>query len=492
MNKRLLNFAEYLKEELKINLTNKKFKASLEALLLVADGAIHDYCNGDKPKKYGAVINELMEMDGYADVILYNVAATLLSGMEKSELRNLKEGGDMPKIKLTVKTINPSTLRVYLVEDKMYTTDVKLTKDEQILPNDQFKIVNVPGETGAMEASELLIKISEKNTEDTIAGVQDGKTQVKQINAIKSNKSKFSLSQVNGGYNPMIVAILIPPVDGIGTGAKLAAKAPYIEASGSSATEVQFKTEALVKRDSKFKTESAELEAGFAESVAKEIEDKIENAKKEAIKKLGPDAKFDMKISKLEVLSSASNAWGTEKIEPAEEMDFDSPSRTTTTNTEKNDDLAKKRAESFEEAIITILKEKKVLGKDAELSKKWKVTDTGGKTDQYNMDNKTGKPAGQFVEVRMNLEAKGNKTEPGEMSAYLKYTRMELGASFTAGGGGEDFLNMDGWDFSRPKYTRKGPFKNIDFGDSLDFSGLPWWLKKRKGQGGRDRIGGRS
>jgi hypothetical protein len=492
MNKRLLNFAEYLKEELKINLTNKKFKASLEALLLVADKAIDNYCNGDKPKKYGAVINELMEMDGYADVILYNVAATLLSTMEKSELKNLKEGGVMPTIRLTVKTINPSTLSVYLVEDKMYTTDVKLTKDEQILPNDQFKIVNVPGEAGAMEASELLIKISEKNTEDTIAGVQDGKTQVKQINAIKGYKSKFSLAQVNGGYNPMTVAILIPPVDGIGTGAKLAAKAPYIEASGSSATEIPFKTTASVKRDSKFKTESAELEAGFAESVAKEIEDKIENAKKEAVEKLGPDAKFDMKISKLEVLSSASNAWGTEKIDPTEEMDFDAPSRTTTTNTEKNDDLAKKRAESFEEAIITILKEKKVLGKDVELSKKWKVTDTGGKTDQYNIDNKTGKPAGQFVEVRMDLNAQGVKTEPGEMSAYLKYTRMELGASFTAGGGGEDFLNMDGWDFSRPKYTRKGPFKNIDFGPSLDFSGLPWWLKKRKGQGGRDWIGGRS
>jgi len=492
MNKRLLNFAEYLKEELKINLTNKKFKASLEALLLVADKAIDNYCNGDKPKKYGAVINELMEMDGYADVILYNVAATLLSTMEKSELKNLKEGGVMPTIRLTVKTINPSILSVYLVEDKMYTTDVTLTKDEQILPNDQFKIVNVPGEAGAMEASELLIKISEKNTEDTIAGVQDNKTQVNQINAIKGYKSKFSLAQVNGGYNPMTVVILIPPVNGIGTGAKLAAKAPYIEASGTSATEIPFKTEALVKRDSKFKTESAELEAGFAESVAKEIEDKIENAKKEAIKKLGPDAKFDMKISKLEVLSSASNAWGTEKIDPTEEMDFDAPSRTTTANTEKNDDLAKKRAESFEEAIINILKEKKVLGKDAELSKKWKVTDTGGKTDQYNIDNKTGKPAGQFVEVRMNLEAKGDRTEPGDLSAYLKYTRMELGASFIAGGGGEDFLNMDGWDFSRPKYTRKGPFKNIDFGDSLDFSGLPWWLKKRKGQGGRDRIGGRS
>jgi hypothetical protein len=96
MNKRLLNFAEYLKEELKINLTNKKFKASLEALLLVADKAIDDYCNGDTPKKYGAVINELMEMDGYADVILYSVAATLLSTMEKSELKNLKEGGVMP------------------------------------------------------------------------------------------------------------------------------------------------------------------------------------------------------------------------------------------------------------------------------------------------------------------------------------------------------------------------------------------------------------
>jgi hypothetical protein len=493
MNKRLLNFAEYLKEELKINLTNKKFKASLEALLLVADGAIHDYCNGDKPKKYGAVINELMEMDGYADVILYNVAATLLSTMEKSELKNLKEGGVMPKVRLTVKTINPSILSVYLVEDKMYTTDVTLTKDEQILPNDQFKIVNVPGEAGAMEASELLIKISEKNTEDTIAGVQDGKTQVNQINAIKGYKSKFSLAQVNGGYNPMTVAILIPPVDGIGTGAKLAAKAPYIEASGTSATEIPFKTTASVKRDSKFKTESAELEAGFAESVAKEIEDKIENAKKEAIKKLGPDAKFDMKISKLEVLSSASNAWGTEKIDPTEEMDFDAPSRTTTTNTEKNDDLAKKRAESFEEAIITILKEKKVLGKDVELSKKWKVTDTGGKTDQYNIDNKTGKPAGQFVEVRMNIEASGVKSEPGQLSAYLEYTTIELGASFYAGGGGgEDFLNIEEWDFTRPKYTRKGPLKNIDFGKSLDFSGLPWWLKKRKGGGGRDWIGGRS
>jgi hypothetical protein len=281
-------------------------------------------------------------------------------------------------------------------------------------------------------------------------------------------------------------------VDGAGTGAKLAAKAPYIEALGTSDTEVPFKTSDSIKRDSKFKTESAELETGFAEDVAKEIEDKIENAKKEAIKKLGPDAKFDMKISKLEVLSSASNVWGTEKLEPAEEMDFDDPSRTTTTNTEKNDDLAKKRAESFEEAIINILKEKKVLGRDAELSKKWKVTDTGGKTDQYNTENKTGKPAGQFVEVRLDLKAEGVKAEPGQLSAYLKYTSIELGASFSAGGGGEDFINIDGWDFTRPKYTRKGPLKNIDFGKSLDFSGLPWWLKKRKGQGGRDWIGGRS
>lgn len=491
MNKRLLNFAEYLKEELKINLTNKKFKASLEALLLVADGAIHDYCNGDKPKKYGAVINELMDMDGYADVILYSVAATLLSTMEKSEIKNLKEGGAMPKIRLTVKTRSDNR-STFLKKDEMYTSDVNLTDDEQIIPNDQFKVVNVPGEAGAMEASELLIKLTEKNTEDLIAGVEDGKFQVKQINAIKSIKNKLVLGQVNGATNPMTVVIIIPPVGGIGTGAKLAAKAPYIEASGTSATEVPFRTTASVKRDSKFKTESAELETGFAESVAKEIEDKIENAKKEAIKKLGPDAKFDMKISKLEVLSSASNAWGTEKIEPTEEMDFDAPSRTTTTNTEKNDDLAKKRAESFEEAIINILKEKKVLGKDAELFKKWKVTDTGGKTDQYNIDNKTGKPAGQFVEVRMDLKAEGVKAEPGQLSAYLQYTSIELGAMFTAGGGGEDFLNMDGWDFSRPKYTRKGPFKNIDFGPSLDFSGLPWWLKKRKGQGGRDWIGGRS
>ena len=144
MNKRLLNFAEYLKEELKLDLTNKKFKASLEALLLVADQAIHDYCNGPTKKKYGAVINELMDMDGYADIILYSVAATLLSTMEKSELKNLKEGGVIPKVRLTVRTRseNRSTL---LKEGEMYTSDVKLTKDEQILPNDQFKIVNVPG-----------------------------------------------------------------------------------------------------------------------------------------------------------------------------------------------------------------------------------------------------------------------------------------------------------------------------------------------------------
>jgi len=490
MNKRLLNFAEYLKEELKINLTNKKFKASLEALLLVADKAIDDYCNGTTPKKYGAVINELMEMDGYADAILYSVAATLLSTMEKSEIKNLKEGGVMPKIKLAVKTRSDNR-RTFLKKDEMYTSDVKLTEDEQIIPNDQFKIVNVPGEAGAMEASEFLIKVTEKNTEDLIAGVEDGKFQVKQINAIKNVKNKFVLGEVNGSTNPMTAVIIIPPVDGIGAGAKLAAKAPYIEASGTSGTEVPFETTDSVKRDSKFKTESAELESGFAEEVAKEIESKIENAKKEAIKKLGPDAEFNMEISKLEVLSSASNVWGNETLEPTEEMDFDDPSRTTTGNTEKNDDLAKKRADSFEEAIVNILKEKKVLGKDAEFVKKWKVTDTGGKTDQYNIDNKTGKPAGQFVEVRMNIEAKGVKSEPGQLSAYLKYTTIELGASFSIGGGGEDFISIDGWDFSRPKYTRKGPFKNIDFGPSLDPSGLPWWLKKRKGGGGRDwRPGG--
>jgi hypothetical protein len=60
------------------------------------------------------------------------------------------------------------------------------------------------------------------------------------------------------------------------------------------------------------------------------------------------------------------------------------------------------------------------------------------------------------------------------------------------GGGGEDFLNIEEWDFSRPKYTRKGPFKDIDFGKSLDFRGLPWWLRTKKGGGGRDWIGGRS
>jgi hypothetical protein len=489
MEKRLLNFTEYLKEELKIDLSDKKFKASLEALLLVADKAIYDYCNGPKKKKFGAVINELMEMDGYADSILYSVAASLLSTMEESKIKNLKEGGEMPKLSLNV--ISSSNKRTRLKKDEMYTSDVKLTEDEQIIPNDQFKIVNAPGEAGEMESSAFLIKITEKNTEDLVKAVERGEFQVKQINAIKDIKNKFVLNQANSS-NPMKAVIVIPPVDGAGSGAKLAAKAPYIEALGTSATEVPFETKDTVKKDSKFKTESAELETGFAEEVAKEIEDKIENAKKEAIKKLGPDAKFDMKISKLEVLSSASNVWGTEKLDPTEEMDFDDLSRTNTPNTEKNDDLAKKRAESFEDAIVNILKDKKVLDKDVDLVKKWKVTDTGGKTDQYNIDNKTGKPAGQFVEVRMGLVAKGVKSEPGQLSAYLKYTTIQLSASFYMGGGGEDFLNIEEWDFSRPKYTRKGPFKNVDFGKSLDFRGLPWWLRTKKGGGGRDWIGGRS
>ena len=396
----------------------------------------------------------------------------------------------MPKIRMDVLT--SSTKRTFLEKDTMYTSDVKLTQDEQIIPNDQFKVVNVPGEAGAMEASEFLIKITEKNTEDLVAAVEDGEFQAKQINAIKEIKNKFVLSQIPGPTNPIRSVIIIPPVDGAGSGAKLAAKAPYIEALGTPDTEVPFKTTASVKRDSKFKTESAELETGFADAVAKEIEDKIENAKKEAIKKLGPDAEFDMKISKLEVLSSASNVWGTETLDPTEEMDFDDSSRTTTPNTKKNDDLAKERADSFEEAIVNILKEKKVLGKDVELSKKWKVTDTGGKTDQYNIDNKTGKPAGQFVEIRMDLTAEGKKGEPGQLSAYLKYTTIQLSASFYMGGGGENFLSIDEWDFERPKYTRKGPFKNVDFGKSLDFRGLPWWLRTKKGGGGRDWIGGRS
>ncbi len=410
MNKRLLNFTEYLKEELKIDLSDKKFKASLEALLLVADKAIYDYCNGPKKKKFGAVINELMEMDGYADSILYSVAASLLSGMEKPDIKNLKEGGEMPKLRLNViSSNNKSTL---LKKDQMYTSDVELTKDEQIIPNDQFKLVNVPGEAGEMESSAFLIKITEKNTEAFVAAVGNGEFQVKQINAIKDIKNKFVLNQANSA-TPMKAVIVIPPVDGAGSGAKLAAKTPYIEALGTSDKEVGFKTEASVKKDSKFETESAELKSGFAEEVAKEIEDKIENAKKEAIKKLGPNAEFDMKISKLEVLSSASNVWGNETLETTEEMDFDDPSRTTTANTEKNDDLAKKRADSFEEAIVNILKEKKVLGKDAELVKKWKVTDTGGKTDQYNIENKTGKPVGQFVEVRMDPQQREKEQNLG-------------------------------------------------------------------------------
>jgi hypothetical protein len=81
---------------------------------------------------------------------------------------------------------------------------------------------------------------------------------------------------------------------------------------------------------------------------------------------------------------------------------------------------------------------------------------------------------------------------PGSLSAYLKYSRIEISAGFYAGGGGKGFLNMDEWDFSRPKYTRKGPFKNVDFGKSLNVKGLPWWMTKERGQGGRDWIGGRS
>jgi hypothetical protein len=413
--------------------------------------------------------------------------------MGKPEIKNLKKGGEIPKIKLDVTSLsnNKSTL---LEKDEMYISNVELKEDEQIIPNDQFEIVNVPGESGAIKASEFLIRITEKNTENLVAAVKGGWSlisQLKQINAIKENKGKFNLI-TEGSGTPLKAVIVIPPVNGAGAGATLAATAPYIEVSGTSGKEVPFKTTASVKKDSKFETESAELKAGFAEEVAKEIEDKIENAKKEAIKKLGPDAKFDMKISKLEVLSSASNVWGNETLDTTEEMDFDTPPRKNTPNTEKNDDLAKKRAESFEDAIVNILKEKKVLGKDAELVKKWKVTDTGGKTDQYNIDNKTGKPAGQFVEVRMELTAQGNKSEPGQLSAYLRYTIMKLNASFHAGGGGGGLLGIGEWDIERPKYTRQGPFKNIDFGPSLDFRGLPWWLRKRKGGGGRDWVGGRS
>jgi hypothetical protein len=489
MEKRLLNFTEYLKEELKIDLSDKKFKENLEALLVVADQAIYDYCNGSKKRPYCQVINELMDMDGYADSILYGVAAMLLSGMDRSELKDLKEGGEMPNVKLVVTGHDDKRVRVK--KDEMYKSKVDLEKDGQKIPDGEFKIINAPGESGEMNASQFLIKITEKNTEDLVSSVEDKKTEAKEINLIKNSKNKFSFNQTSV-YNPLKSLILIPPMEGAGTAAKLESKEPYLQASGSGEEEVGFKMNDNVKKESQFKTESAELKEGFAAEVLKEIEDKIENAKKEAEKKLGKGSDFVIKISDLQVISSASNVWGDAVLDPTEEMDFSDPSRNTTPNTKKNDELSKKRAESFENAIVDALREKNLLGKDAELSKKWKVTDTGGKTDDYNRENKTGKPAGQYVEVRMTLSAEGKKTEPGDLSAYLKYARLELAAGFYFGDGGENFLDMKGWEFSRPKYTRKGPFKNIDFGKSLNVRGLPWWLTKGKGGGGRDWIGGRS
>jgi hypothetical protein len=487
MNKRILNFAEYLKEELKIDLSDKKFKENLEALLAVADQAIYDYCSKKKP--YGEVINELMEMDGYADSIAYGVAAMLLSGMDRSELKDLKEG-DMPNVKFVV-TGHKGSVRVK--KDTMYKSNVKLEQDDQKIENDQFKIINAPGKPGEMEASQFLIKITEKNVEDLISAVEDKKQmQLKEISQIKNVGGKFSLDP-KGVYNPLKALIITPRIQGFGKGAKLVSKTPYLQSLGSSAEKLDFKLEETINKESQFDVESAVLKGGFADEVVKEIEAKIENAKKQAAEKLGKDADFKIIISKLEVLSSSSNVWGKDKLNPTgKEMDFEDESRTETENTKKNDDLAKARAESFESAITDELREKKLLGEEIEVSKKWKVTDTGGKTDEYNKENKTGKEVGQYVEVRMTLEATGETTKPGDLSAYLKYSRIELSAGFYFGEGGEDFLDMKGWEFSRPKYTRKGPFKNVDFGKSLNVKGLPWWLTKGKGGGGRDWIGGRS
>ena len=337
MNNRLLNFTEYLKEELKIDLSDKKLKENLEALLLVADQAIWNYCDKDRP--FSSVINDLMSIDGYTDSLLYGVAAMLLSGMDATELTNLKKEGKPPKVKFLVKSrdnkrdksIGPGikdpldssvNFWVKLKKEDMYKSDVEITEVGQIIPDDQFKVTNVPGTPGELKSSELLIKIAERNAEMLVYTVGNKGAQANEIVGINYKSGTFSLEATNF-RDPLKFVVLIPPMAEAGSSVsiKLASKTPYIKVYGP-------------RRMS-----------------ATELKDKLES---------------DIKISK----------------------------------------------------------EKRVV---------------------------------------------------------LVYDALEIEAGFKLESGGSDYLNMDGWKFSEPKYKGKGPFKNADFSKKLNAKGLPWWLTNNRG-----------
>jgi hypothetical protein len=245
MNNRLLNFTEYLKEELKIDLSDKKLKSNLEALLLVADRAIDEYCKISAD--YDLIIEDLMKKEEYADSFLYGVAAMLLSGMNRAEFMSLKEGGKSPSVNLHVKAVQNKTI---LEKDSMYKSDVEVTKNDQKIPNDKFNLINVPGESGEMKASEVLIKITEKNTKDLVSAVGSKKTSVKEIFMISNNEDNFQLVAQSFG-NPLKLVMLIPPTEG----EELSSETPYIEVNKNN-------TDAILKYS------VLEIEAEFAFSGA--------------------------------------------------------------------------------------------------------------------------------------------------------------------------------------------------------------------------------
>jgi hypothetical protein len=221
MNNRLLNFTEYLKEELKIDLSDKKLKANLEALLLVADRAIDEYCKINAA--YDLIIEDLMKKEEYADSFLYGVAAMLLSGMNKTEFMNLKQGGKSPSVNLSLNAAKKETL---LKKDVLYKSDVEVTKNGQRISNDEFNLINVPGESGEMKASEVLIKITEKNTKDLVSAVGSKKTEVREIISISSSNNGNSFNFVDENIkNPLKLVMLIPPTEG----EELSSETPYLE-----------------------------------------------------------------------------------------------------------------------------------------------------------------------------------------------------------------------------------------------------------------------
>jgi hypothetical protein len=286
MNNRLLNFAEYLKEELKIDLSDKKLEENLEALLLVADQAIWNYC--DKGRPFSSVINDLMDIDGYTDSLLYGVAAMLLSGMDATELTNLKKEGNPPKVKFLVKSrdnkrdksIGPGikdplyssvNFWVKLKKEDMYKSDVEITKVGQIIPDDQFKVTSVPGTPGEMKSSELLIKIAERNAEMLVSAVGNKGAQANEVIAIHNNSGTFSLEAINF-RDPLKFVVLIPPMAEAGQPAaiKLASKTPYIKVYGPrlmSATELKDRLESDTKISKEKRVvlvyDVLEIEAGF-------------------------------------------------------------------------------------------------------------------------------------------------------------------------------------------------------------------------------------